>query len=150
MLQLRAGARVARRITGAGRVNARVNVGATLVDETASLPVSLRFFAGGDNSVRGYGYKSLGPVDDEGNVRGGRYLVTGSVEYEHPVFGDDWWAAAFVDAGNAFDDDPELEVGYGVGLRWFSPVGRIRLDLAFPADTRDDDWRIHFALGAAL
>jgi translocation and assembly module TamA len=150
MLQLRASARGAYRIADAGRINARIGLGATLVDETESLPVSLRFFAGGDNSVRGYGYKSLGPRDDEGLVRGGRYLLTGSLEYEHPVFGDDWWGAAFVDAGTAFDDDPDPKVGYGVGLRWFSPVGRVRLDLAFPADTRDDDWRIHFGLGAAL
>ena len=150
MLQLRASARGAYRIAGAGRVNARIGVGATWVDETASLPVSLRFFAGGDNSVRGYGYKALGPRDDDGAVVGGRYLLTGSLEYEHAVVGDDWWAAAFVDAGNAFDDDLDLEYGYGVGLRWFSPVGRIRLDLAFPHDTRDDDWRIHFGLGAAL
>jgi translocation and assembly module TamA len=150
MLQLSAGARIVYRIGAGGRVNARVGLGATLVDETESLPVSLRFFAGGDNSVRGYGYKALGPLDDDGNVRGGRYLLTGSVEYEHPIFGDDWWGAAFVDAGNAFDEEPDLEVGYGVGVRWFSPIGRVRLDLAFPVDTSDDDWRIHFGLGAAL
>jgi translocation and assembly module TamA len=59
--------------------------------------------------------------------------------------------AAFVDAGNAFDtSEIDAKVGYGLGVRWYSPVGRLRLDLAFPDDTEDDDWRIHFGIGADL
>ena len=62
-----------------------------------------------------------------------------------------WWAGAFIDAGNAFDSsDFEVRYGYGGGARWYSPVGRLRLDLAFPDDREQDDWRIHFSLGADL
>ena len=77
--------------------------------------------------------------------------MTTGLEYEHSVHGDDWWLAGFFDAGNAFDtDDFEVRYGYGVGLRWYSPVGRVRLDVAIPDDTDDSDWRIHFGLGADL
>ena len=121
-----------------------------LLGET-ELPASLRFFAGGDNSVRGYKYKSLGPTDSDGEPKGGHNLLTGSLEYEHPIRGEDWWAAAFVDAGNAYDtDDFTVKFGYGLGVRWYSPVGRLRLDVAVPDDTSDDEWRIHFGLGADL
>jgi translocation and assembly module TamA len=152
MLQLRAYAKGIHRLGEGGRITVRADAGTTLVDSKFDLPASLRFFAGGDNSVRGYKYKSLGPVDDEGEPVGGSHVLTGSVEYEHPVVGDEWWAAAFVDAGNAFGGggDADLEVGYGVGVRWYSPVGRLRLDLAVPEDNSRDDWRIHFGLGADL
>ena len=151
MLQLRANAKGIHRFGEGGRVVARVDAGSTLGDGTLDLPVSLRFFAGGDNSVRGYAYKSLGPVDEEGDPVGGRHLLTGSIEYEHPVKGDDWWVAAFADGGNAFDTDRiKLRAGYGVGVRWYSPIGRVRLDLAFPSDDKDDAWRLHFGLGADL
>ncbi len=150
-VQLRANAKGIYRFGEGGRLTARVDVGATLGDGIGNLPASLRFFAGGDNSVRGYAYKSLGPEDAEGETIGGRHQLTGSLEYEHPIVADDWWLAAFVDAGNAFDSDRfHLKAGYGVGVRWYSPVGRLRLDLAFPDDTESDDWRLHFGLGADL
>jgi translocation and assembly module TamA len=134
-----------------GRVTGRTDLGTLFLANIDDLPASLRFFAGGDNSVRGYAWKSLGPKDADGDVRGGKHLLTGSLEYEHPVFGDDWWAGAFIDAGNAFDSsDFEVRYGYGGGARWYSPVGRLRLDLAFPDDREQDDWRIHFSLGADL
>ena len=151
LLQLRVNAKGIYRFDGAGRITARVNAGTTLGDGIGDLPASLRFFAGGDNSVRGYAYQALGPLDDNGDVAGGRHLLTASLEYEHPVFGEDWWAAVFADGGNAFDTDRiSLRAGYGIGVRWYSPVGRIRLDLAIPDDTADDDWRLHFGLGADL
>lgn len=151
LLQFRANAKGIYRFGDAGRLTARADAGATLGAGIGELPASLRFFAGGDNSVRGYAYESLGPVDDSGDPVGGKHLLTGSLEYEHPVFGEDWWAATFVDAGNAFDTDQvEVRFGYGVGVRWYSPIGRVRLDLAFPDDTRDDSWRLHFGLGADL
>jgi translocation and assembly module TamA len=151
MLQFRGSAKGVYRFGDGGRVIARTRIAMTLGDEITSLPVSLRFFAGGDNSVRGYAYKSLGPENADGDVEGGLHLLTGSLEYEHPVYADDWWAAGFVDAGNAFDDrDFDLKVGYGGGIRWYSPIGRVRLDLAFPQDDPDNDWRIHFGLGAEL
>lgn len=150
-LQLRANAKVIHRLGDSGRITARFDAGMTLGDGASELPASIRFFAGGDNSVRGYKYQSLGPLDSNGDVTGGRHLLTGGIEYEHPVSGDDWWLAAFADAGNAFDTDRiRLRAGYGGGVRWYSPVGRLRVDLAFPDDTADDDWRLHIGLGADL
>lgn len=150
-VQVRAHAKGIHRFGGGGRVTGRVELGSTWADVFTELPASLRFFAGGDNSVRGYAYESLGPTDDDGDPQGGHNLLTGSLEYEHPIHGEDWWAAAFVDAGNAYDNsDFTTRYGYGVGLRWYSPVGRLRLDVAVPDDTSDDDWRIHFGLGADL
>ncbi|MCG6967074.1 MAG: autotransporter assembly complex protein TamA [Chromatiaceae bacterium] len=150
-VQLSASAKGIYRFGQGGRVTGRVDGGVTVVPSITDLPASLRFFAGGDNSVRGYAYQSLGPLDDKGEVRGGKNLLTASLEYEHPVVGEDWWAAAFVDAGNAFDSDQfELRSAYGVGVRWYSPVGRVRLDVAFPDDTSDGSWRVHFGLGTDL
>lgn len=151
LLQLTGSAKGMYRFGEGGRITARVDAGVTLGANIADLPASLRFFAGGDNSVRGYAYESLGPVDANGEPEGGKHLLTGSLEYEHPVFGDDWWVAAFVDAGNAFDTDQiEPRAGYGVGVRWYSPIGRVRLDVAVPDDTEQDEWRLHFGLGADL
>ncbi|MCB1867059.1 MAG: outer membrane protein assembly factor [Gammaproteobacteria bacterium] len=150
-LQLRASAKGIYRFGEGGRLVARVDLGATLGENIGDLPASLRFFAGGDNSVRGYEYKSLGPVDSAGEAKGGRHLLTSTLAYEHPIVKDDWWLAAFVDSGNAFDDSEfDIKTGYGAGVRWYSPIGRLRLDLAFPSDTEKDDWRIHFGLGADL
>ncbi|MCW8944896.1 MAG: autotransporter assembly complex protein TamA [Sedimenticola sp.] len=135
---------------GAGRLLVRGDTGLTLTEEFNKLPASYRFFAGGDQSVRGYGYQALGPTNSEGRVVGGRYLLSGSVEYEYPIK-DDWSAAVFVDAGNALDGWGEgLKQSAGIGLRWRSPVGPIRLDLAIPEDQSKDDFRIHFSMGADL
>ncbi len=151
LLQLRAGAKGIHRFGNAGRVTGRADLGTTLGGDFFDLPASLRFFAGGDNSVRGYAYKSLSPQDADGEEVGARHLIAASLEYEHPVVGEDWWAAAFVDAGNAFDSrDFELKYGYGVGVRWYSPVGRLRVDIAIPSDTAADSWRLHFGLGVDL
>src|SRR5690606_32233549 len=133
-----------------GRFISRVEVGATSVDDFSLLPASLRFFAGGDVSVRGFDYNTLGPTDDEGNVIGGRHLLAGSIEYEQRIPGN-WSAAVFYDAGNAlnaFGDD--LRAGAGVGLRWRSPIGQIRLDAARPVDGPDGALRIHLYVGPDL
>ena len=137
-----------------GRIIVNSQLGALASNDFDALPPSLRFFAGGDNSVRGYDFESLGPEDDTGQVIGGRYLATASVEYEHPIKGA-WSAAAFVDAGNAFDNDfsQDVKVGVGVGVRWQSPVGPVRVDLAHPvnADEGDDTTiRLHLRLGPDL
>ncbi|MDZ7750708.1 MAG: autotransporter assembly complex family protein [Gammaproteobacteria bacterium] len=151
LFQVKANAKGIYRFADWGRVTGRVDLGTTLTPKFADLPASLRFFAGGDNSVRGYAFQSLGPRDSDGEVVGGKHLITASIEYEHPLWNEDWWGAAFVDAGNAFDtDDIRVKQGYGGGLRWYSPVGRIRLDIAFPDDTSEDEWRIHFGLGVDL
>ena len=93
------------RLRGAGVSIVSVRVAASpagLISAPASVrtsqpAASLRFFAGGDNSVRGYAYESLGPLDASGLPEGGRNLLVGGIEYEHPVVKDEWWVAAFVD-----------------------------------------------------
>ncbi len=135
---------------GAGRILLRGESGISVVSDFNELPASYRFFAGGDQSVRGYGYQALGPRDDNNDVIGGRYLLASSVELEYPVY-KEWSAAVFVDAGNAFDDfNVGLKHSYGFGVRWQSPVGPIRLDLALPSDTSEDSFRIHFSMGPDL
>lgn len=126
----------------------RAEFGLSAIDGFDTLPASQRFFAGGDTSVRGYGFKRLGPHNGAGQVVGGRHLAVASVELERRV-AEDWGVATFVDAGNAFNSTPELEYGYGLGARWRSPIGKVKLDLAIPSDTARDDFRLHFSLGAS-
>ena len=149
-LQATAGAKAIYSFFDAWRLIGRVDSGYTLVDEVEENPLSLRFFAGGDQSVRGYGYKKIGPTDAAGNVVGGRYLLTYSIELERTLF-DAWSGAMFYDSGTATDSlsDVEMRKGAGVGLRWNAPFGQIRLDVARPLDD-DGSWRIHFNLGADL
>ena len=127
----------------------RVDVGATSTPAFRELPPTIRFFAGGDNSVRGYAYESLGPTDATGHVVGGDFLLVTSAELQFPLKGK-FGLAGFYDAGNAFDrvDSGRMEQGAGGGLRWQSPVGPIGLDLAFPI--HHDGWRIHFTMGPVL
>jgi translocation and assembly module TamA len=128
----------------------RGHVGATVKNSLAELPPSVRFFAGGDNSVRGYDFKSLGPVDSTGKVIGGSALAEGSFEFEQPLKGH-WSLALFVDAGNAFEDSRlDAKRAAGLGGRWQSPLGPIRIDLAHPLDDPANDWRIHISLGPDL
>lgn len=130
------------------RLLSRAELGITLIDSVDDLPATMRYYAGGDNSVRGYDYQSLGPVGRDGDVIGGRYLVAGSLEVDY-LIRENWRVAAFIDTGNAFDDaDTELKTGAGFGARWQSPVGPVRLDLAMPLD--ESGWRIHFTLGPDL
>ncbi len=134
------------------RIIARTDLGATVIDQGIdSLPTSLRFFTGGDASVRGYAYNSIGPTDAEGDVIGGKNLLVASVEYEHRVW-DGWSLAAFVDSGDAFDGaSPELKTGVGLGVRWRSPVGPVRLDFASGLDQPPGDaFRFSFSIGPDL
>jgi translocation and assembly module TamA len=133
-----------------GRVLARGDLGATGVGQFDKLPPSVRFFAGGDNSVRGYDFESLGPADSEGRIIGGSRLLVASVEYEHRVK-PKWSVAAFVDAGNAFSGSQiDVKRGAGIGARWQSPLGPVRLDVAFPLDDPTRTARIHINLGPDL
>jgi translocation and assembly module TamA len=132
-----------------GRVLLRGEAGITEIDDFDKLPISLRFFAGGDSSVRGYGYKTLGPTNDDDIVIGGSRLITGSVEYDHRIFGD-FSVATFYDEGTAFNEGYlDRYRGVGVGVRWISPVGPVRADLARALDG-DEGWRIHLSVGPDL
>lgn len=137
-------------ITDRTRVLLRAAGGASWVPEFAELPTSQRFFAGGDQSVRGYSYNSLGPEDALGRVVGGRHLLVGSVEYEFD-FLPRTSLAAFYDAGNAFNgDEYRPQSGAGVGLRWKTPIGAVRLDLAQALSKDGRPWRLHLTLGPDL
>lgn len=135
---------------GRSRLLTRVDIGATWIDDTIELPASLRYFAGGDQSIRGFKYQALGPLNENGEVVGGKQLIVGSVEYDFQ-FRDSWRAAIFVDSGNAFDDQGSFEFqhGAGVGIRWLSPIGQIRVDLAHPFDA-DESFRLHITMGPDL
>ena len=114
------------------------------------IPPSLRFYAGGDYSVRGYGNKALGPTDELGNVIGGKYLVTGSIEVEARVY-KNWSLAAFMDAGNAMDDlSADLAEGVGGGIRYQLPFGQLRLDIASAISEEGRPLRLHFTVGGEL
>ena len=136
-----------RTIGNDNRFSARLSVGAIETDDFSKLPPSLRFFAGGDRSVRGYSYESLSPRNAEGRLRGGQQMLTSSLEYQRRVK-DNWWGATFIDVGDAFDNwgPNDLKTGAGVGVRWISPVGPIRLDVAHPFD-HEDAFRLHFSIG---
>jgi translocation and assembly module TamA len=147
---------------------ARVELGGVLSKNDVIVPDSQRFRAGGDDSVRGYDYRTLAPATPEGGLTGGKLLFTTSVEVAHPIsrnLPSVWWAA-FVDAGRAADSmgrtsdpsDPEgvrtlpglrePAVGYGVGVRWRSPVGPLKLDLAYGQELAQ--WRVHLSVGVAF
>lgn len=117
-------------------------------DPLAEFPVSLRFFAGGDQSVRGYAYQSLGPRDADGEVTGGKHLLVGSAELERAM-GKNWGTAVFIDAGNAFNSTSGVKLarGAGVGLRWYTQVGPIRFDVARQMGVRDPAIRVHLSVG---
>lgn len=133
------------------RVLLRLELGATLVDDITDLPPSKRFYTGGDNTIRGFDFEELGPLDENGDVIGGRYLAVGSLELERRLNGR-WSAAVFVDGGNAYDPDYDAEPAYGagVGVRWHSPVGPIRFDVARGEFMDESDWRLHVVLGPEL
>lgn len=132
------------------RFLARAEAGATYIDDFNQLPPSLRFFAGGDNSVRGYAYEQLGPEDDTGTILGGRYLAVASAEIDYR-FKENWRVALFTDIGNAMiEPNEKLKQSVGFGIRWISPIGSVRLDLAQAIDEPDKPWRLHFTLGPDL
>jgi translocation and assembly module TamA len=129
----------------------RVEGGEVFANSRIGVPDPLLFRAGGDDSVRGYGYRTLGPTINN-TVASGRVMMTASAEIARPIsprYPAYWWAA-FVDAGNAADrwNDLSPVVGYGVGLRWRSPVGPLRVDVAYGQQTKQV--RTHLSVGIAF
>jgi len=133
---------------GKSRFITRFEAGTTVIDNATELPASVRFFAGGDRSLRGYDYKSLGPENDNGEVVGGKHLLVGSVEYDYLVK-NNWRTAIFYGAGNAFSThDFSWRHSVGIGFRWMSPIGPIRADLAHPLE--GSGVRLHITMGPDL
>ena len=153
-LQTRLNTIFIRQLWAKGRVIARSDLGYTAMDlldgEFSHLPPSIRFFAGGDRSIRGYDYQAVGPKNPEGQVLGGKNLLVGSLEYEQKIL-DKWSLASFYDIGNAFNDFSEpLKHGAGIGVRWQSPVGLIRVDVAAALSEKGYPLRLHITVGPDL
>jgi translocation and assembly module TamA len=119
------------------RLLLRAELGALWTNAFNEVPASLRFYAGGDQSIRGYDYQTLAPRDENGKIIGGKYLAVGSVEVSRRVHRA-WRIAAFVDGGGAFTEDQDDRYqSAGIGLRWRSPIGQIRFDVAMPIGDED-------------
>ncbi len=150
-----ADAKVIRSLGGGVRLIGRAELGRLWTSDFHRLPPAIRFFAGGDQSVRGYGYQQLGELDSAGDVIGGRSLLTASLEaddlfFDFGRFGR-WGAAAFYDVGGAAASlGSELHEGTGVGLRWLSPIGLVRADVAWAVSEPGDPVRFHLMIGPDL
>lgn len=132
------------------RLLVRGALGGTATTNFDAVPSSLRFYAGGDQALRGYDFRELGPENDQGDVVGGKHLVLASLEIERRLY-KKWGVAAFLDAGNAFNDtDLKLKKSAGLGVRWQTPIGPVRVDFAVPLRDTHKGFRVHFTLGPDL
>lgn len=133
------------------RIALRAEGGAVLARDGAEIPVTQLFITGGDTTVRGYGYRSIGARTDNGQLYGGRYLAVASAEWQRPIVYrgamTDWESTVFIDAGAVADRVGDLSprVGVGAGVRWRSPVGPLQADLAYGVKSKDV--RLHLRLG---
>ncbi|NVJ65854.1 MAG: outer membrane protein assembly factor [Gammaproteobacteria bacterium] len=125
----------------------RSNVGINVADALSDIPSSLRFFAGGDGNLRGYGYESISPRDENGDLTGARYMFTAGLEYQTQVY-HQLWLGAFYDVGDAFNDKVDWKSGTGLSLIWNSKYVPVKVDFAYGLDApRGDQFRINFSLG---
>ncbi len=133
------------------RIQLRAEAGAVVAKDTAQIPATLGFLTGGDTTVRGYGFRSIGAVTPLGQVIAGRYLGVGSIEWQRPFVYDgkltEWESTAFVDVGAVADKPSEMQakVGVGVGARWRSPIGPVQIDVAYGIAVKE--FRVHLRLG---
>ncbi|MGO2292721.1 autotransporter assembly complex protein TamA [Pseudoalteromonas sp. AOP31-A2-14] len=128
----------------------KANVGAMVVDDIENVPYSLRFYAGGDQSVRGFAYQSISPENDDGDLIGGKYLLTSTIEYNYQ-FAQNWRAALFVDGGTATNDfSDDFEVGAGFGFRYLTPVGPVRIDHAWGLTKESKSTRLSITIGPEI
>lgn len=145
-------------IFGNGRsvLAGRVGIGATLSESSRDLPADKRFFSGGGGSVRGFEFQRLGPLNSEGDPRGGASLLEGGVEWRQRI-GENWGGVVFLDGGSAFNTVlpsglRDLRYAAGLGVRYFTPIGPIRADIAFPLDREagEDSFQFYIGLGQAF
>lgn len=130
----------------------RLEQGANFGPDAETVPPSLRFFAGGDNSIRGFGYRDKAPTQPFGSgLKGARYMTTGTAEYQFPIGVANSRLAVFVDGGIVTDDynsDWNILWGPGIGYRYISPYGTVRVDLASGFESgQDNSYQLHFAFG---
>jgi translocation and assembly module TamA len=134
----------------------RARIGAIIGDGRDDVPLPKRFFAGGGGSIRGFGYKRAGPIDNEDKPIGGSSVVELNAEVRYRI-NEDFGAVVFVDGGGAFPEltpgeDEDYFIGAGAGVRYYSPIGPVRLDVAIPVSTRDGepDYQIYVSIGQAF
>jgi translocation and assembly module TamA len=149
--QVTADAKLIRPLGPRQRLIMRTSLGVMTVGDFNQLPPELRFFAGGDRSIRGFDYQQLGSTNAAGKVIGGTYLTVASIEAER-YFLPKWGAAIFVDGGDAFrTGEFDLNVGAGIGVRWRSPVGVVRVDFGKPVYSKlGHTIRFHVSIGPDL
>jgi len=149
-LQAVASAKYIKRLDKAHKLTLKAAVGKTAIDDFHRLPASYRFFSGGDKTLRGYGFESIGDRDSNGHVIGGDSMYSGSVEYEY-FFTDKMAVAAFIDVGNAYSDSAATaKIGAGFGFHYYSPIGPIKVDIAHGFDDPGDAIRLHLSIGPEL
>jgi translocation and assembly module TamA len=140
--------------SGKGRLAARLEAGLVVAATDAALPSTQLFLTGGDTSVRGYAYHSIGVPQADGHVTAGRQLAVGSLEWQRPIRWNgqpsDWESTLFIDAGGVgtLGENFKTQVGVGTGVRWKSPVGPLQLDLAYGAAVQK--FRLHLRVGFAF
>ncbi|MEA1927169.1 MAG: BamA/TamA family outer membrane protein, partial [Candidatus Auribacterota bacterium] len=130
----------------------RFSLGSIPEASPGEVPADLRFYAGGANSIRGYAYQIVGPMNGKKPI-GGRSLLTFSLEFDVSIIGN-FGAAAFLDGGSAFTEilpqpGDDILLGTGIGVRYFTPIGPIGLDIGFPLDKRngiDDDYQVYVSI----
>ncbi len=134
----------------------RGRLGATIAENITSVPATRRFYSGGGGSVRGYEEDFIGPLDDQNDPTGGLSVAEAGLELRAKLFGD-LGGVVFTDAGvvsegTALDFSDRVQVAAGVGLRYYSPVGPVRLDVGFPVNGRsvDDSFQAYFSIGQAF
>jgi translocation and assembly module TamA len=131
------------------RLILRGELGHTFTSTVVDLPPSLRFYAGGARSIRGYNYREVGPRLGTFGL-GANNVITASSEFEH-YFTSQWGGAVFVDSGSAFNGTtPDWHTGVGIGLRWRSPVGPVGIDIAHGLDHPDSGFTLGLNIGADL
>ena len=141
--------RYLRALSDRNTIIATAQYGAISASNNDLIPVSQRFFAGGDRTIRGFAFRTVSPVDEDGDEIGGRFLEVLNLEYNYR-FADLWSGALFADGGRAFNSfSTGYSVGAGFGIRWQSPVGPFRVDIATPVRGGESgDIRLHLSLGA--
>ena len=132
------------------RFVARAEVGAVASSDFDRVPTSLRFFAGGDQSIRGFSYQSISPRSADNKLLGAKYLAVASLEYAYPI-ADNWRLATFFDTGtatNKFEED--LAWSTGLGIHYLSFIGPVRIYLARGEFEGDTSYKLHFSVGPEL